>query len=220
MGPDSVEDVSSAQTLFSDLVVAIETRDEALDASLLWPEERAALGDVVAGRHWDWVMGRRCARMAIEALGLETAPILAGDKREPLWPAGVVGAITHTQGYAAAAVARTTSLQSVGVDAEPDEPLPTGVLRRIAVESEHVWLDSDVGGGVANPDRLLFAIKESVYKAWFPLAQRWLGFEDAVVRVDTATQHFEAEILIEGPLRAVSGRYASVDGIVMAAVEH
>jgi 4'-phosphopantetheinyl transferase EntD len=30
-------------------------------------------------------------------------------------------------------------------------------------------------------DRVLFCIKESTYKAWFPLTHRWLGFEDASV---------------------------------------
>ena len=43
-------------------------------------------------------------------------------------------------------------------------------------------------------DRLLFSAKESVYKAWFPLARCWLGFEDVTVHVDIATGEFRAEI--------------------------
>ena len=59
-----------------------------------------------------------------------------GAKREPLWPAGVVGSITHCDGYRAAAVARATDLATVGIDAEPHEPLPDGVLAAIALPAE------------------------------------------------------------------------------------
>lgn len=207
------------QTLFSDAVVAVETRQEQLDDSLLWPEEAAALGEVVPGRRWDWVMGRRCAREAMASLGIEPAPVLAGEKRQPLWPSGVVGAITHTHGYAAAAVASDRRVDSIGVDAEPDEALPAGVLRRIAFDVDHHWLDTDVGAGVAHPPRLLFSIKEAVYKAWYPLTGTWLGFEDARVRVEPATTSFEAEIRIDGPVTSMGGRYTSHDGVVIAAIE-
>lgn len=199
--------------------MAVETRSGTLDESLLWPEEDKALGEVVPGRRWDWVMGRRCAREAIEALGMEPLPVLSGEKREPLWPGGVVGAITHTSGYAAAAVGRAVDIRSIGVDAEPDEPLPKGVLRRVAFESELEWVQAAGIEGVAHADRLLFTAKEAVYKAWFPVAQRWLGFDDARVTVDAASQAFEAEILVDGPISTMRGRYLSTDGIVMAAVE-
>ena len=48
-------------------------------------------------------------------------------------------------------------------------------------------------------DRLLFSAKESVYKAWFPLARRWLGFEDAVVMIDPSAGTFQARLLVVGP---------------------
>ena len=213
--------MSGLQTLFSEAVVAVETREPALDESRLWPEEREALGDVVDGRRWDWVMGRRCARAALEKLGLDPIPVLTGERREPLWPSGVVGAITHTAGYAAVAVARSGEVRSIGIDAEPDEPLPDGVLRRVALESEQEWVTSQsVGaGGVLHPDRLLFSVKESVYKAWYPVAASWLGFDDAQVRIDAATCTFEAEILVEGPLRHLAGSFTADDGIVTTAIE-
>ena len=48
-------------------------------------------------------------------------------------------------------------------------------------------------------DRLLFSTKESVYKAWFPLAERWLGFEDARVTIDRDRGSFAARLLVPGP---------------------
>lgn len=213
--------MSGLHTLFSDAVVVVETRDPELDESRLWPEERAALGEVVDGRRWDWVMGRRCARRAIETLGLEPSPVLSGERREPLWPGGVVGAITHTAGYAAAAVARAGEVVALGIDAEPDEPLPQGVLRRVALEAEQEWIAAWKPGAatVGHIDRLLFSAKESIYKAWYPVAGTWLGFDDALVRVDIETSTFEAEILVDGPLRSLTGRFATHEGILTTAIE-
>ncbi|MFV2038689.1 MAG: 4'-phosphopantetheinyl transferase [Acidimicrobiales bacterium] len=211
--------MSDLQGIFTGAVAAVETRARGLDESLLWPEEGAALGEVVDGRRWDWVMGRRCAREAMERLGVQPVPLLSGDAREPLWPEGVVGAITHTRGYAAAAVARKGEVRAIGIDAEPDEPLPEGVLRRVSVASERSWIESGHDLGVAHPDRLLFSVKESIYKAWYPMARSWLGFEDARVRVDAASQTFEAEILVEGPFAGVQGRYGAVDGLLLTAIE-
>lgn len=206
------------EELFSSHVVLVDSREDHTDDSLLWPEERDAVGEVVPGRWWDWVTGRRCARLALADLGVDPAPVLRGPKREPQWQPEVVGAITHTAGYAAAAVAKAGDLLSLGLDAEPDQPLPDGVLRRIARDEELGWVRSQVTG-VDNADRLLFSVKESIYKAWFPVAQSWLGFEDARVEVDPAGGRFQAEILVDGPLSVVTGTYTSVGGIVVTAIE-
>lgn len=199
--------------------VAVETRSIEVDDSLLWPEERASIGDVVEGRFRDHVLGRRCARLALEELGVDPAPILIGDHRQPLWPPNIVGAITHTTGYVAAAVARKADVGSVGIDAEPDLPLPNGVLRRIARSEDSAWLDSGADFGVVDPGRLLFSAKEAVYKTWFPLAERWLGFGDAYLEVDAGERSFRAHITIDGPVESLDGRYLVVDGIVITAIE-
>ena len=73
-------------------------------------------------------------------------------------------------------------------------------------------------------DRLLFSAKESVYKAWFPLAQRWLGFEDAIVAVDRGFGTFTARLLVPGPrpggreLSGFSGRWLIREGLILTAI--
>jgi 4'-phosphopantetheinyl transferase EntD len=73
-------------------------------------------------------------------------------------------------------------------------------------------------------DRLLFSAKESVYKAWFPLTGRWLGFEDAHLTFDPDDGTFSARILIDGattdgpPLTGFTGRYLVRDGYVLTAI--
>jgi 4'-phosphopantetheinyl transferase EntD len=203
-------------------VVGEPAVDEQAGAALL-PEEAAALGRAAEIRRAEFAAARTCARRALSRLGLPPAPILTGLNREPLWPAGVVGSITHCRGYRAAAVAFRSRLAAVGIDAEPHDALPDGVLERVSVDSERAWLDGRSGDGVCW-DRVLFSAKESVFKAWFPLTRRWLGFEDAALTVDADAGTFRARLLVPGPvvdgraLDGFDGRYLVRDGFVLTAV--
>src|ERR1035438_5790339 len=104
-------------------------------------------------------------------------------------------------------------MMTIGIDAEPNAPLPADVLLEIARSEELPWLRSlkhDVPE--VHWDRLLVSAKESVYKAWYPLAKRRLGFEDAVLMVEPSTGTFRAR-LASGPvlkgrrLTDLSGRW-------------
>jgi 4'-phosphopantetheinyl transferase EntD len=205
-------------------VVAVEAREDALDARL-FPEEQLVVGMAVEKRRREFTTARACARAALEKLGVPAVPIPTGERGEPLWPAGVVGSITHCDGYRACAVARSSQIVTLGIDAEPNAPLPEGLLGDIARSEELPAL-----GLLAREqprvhwDRLLFSAKESIYKAWFPLAKRWLGFDDAVVRIDRAAGTFSARLLVPGPrlggrpLSDFSGSWIVSDGIVMTAI--
>jgi enterobactin synthetase component D / holo-[acyl-carrier protein] synthase len=202
--------------------VAVSTRGD-IDEPLP-PEEERLVADAVEKRRREFVTGRACARAALVKLGLGPAPIGRGARGAPRWPPGIVGSITHCRGYRAATVARDTDLRAIGVDAEPSAPLPPGVIDRIAVAEERRRLRELERTFPELPwDRLLFSIKESVYKAWFPLAGRWLGFEDVVVTVAPAQRSFAAQLrlpraALEEELPAgFSGRWGIEDGIVVTA---
>jgi 4'-phosphopantetheinyl transferase EntD len=204
------------------VAVVAETGDR--DAEL-FPEEEAALGNAVEKRRREFVTARACAREALSRLGLPAQAIPTGPRGEPLWPRGVVGAITHCTGYRACAVALASELLTVGVDAEVDDALPSGVLGDIALPEERRWIEA---AAAADPgtswDRLLFSIKESIYKAWFPLTGSWLGFEDAIVAIDRGEGTFAARLLVPGPVVGGSriggfgGRWLAAEGLVLSAI--
>ena len=204
--------------------VVAETFGDQPDAGLLGAEQ-AAVARAVPKRRREFATGRACARAALAGLGLPPAPVPAGPRGAPDWPAGVVGSITHCDGYRAAALARRTDLASVGVDAEPDEPLPGGVLDLVARPEEQAWLAGRRAAPPGGPcwDRLLFCAKEAVYKAWFPLTGQWLGFEDAAVRL-AADGTFAARLLVPGPvlggqrLAGFTGRWRSSHGLLLTAI--
>jgi len=110
------------------------------DAPGLFPAEEEALRTAGPRRRAEFAAGRSCARAALAALGVAAGPILPGPAGQPLWPAGVTGSITHCAGYQACAVARVTDVPAIGIDAEPDAPLPAGLIERIATAPELAWI--------------------------------------------------------------------------------
>lgn len=205
-------------------VVAREARTDLPDDAPFPGEEHLVAG-AVAARRRELVTARRCAREALSLLGHPPVAIGAGAQREPLWPAGTTGSITHCPGYRAAAVARTTDVAAVGIDAEPAERLPPGVAELVVVGPEPAHL-ADLRATADVPwDRVLFSAKEAVYKAWSPLTGRWLGFEDAHVTIDPTSGTIDVRTLVDAarldggpPLTTLTGRFLVTAGLVLTAV--
>lgn len=205
-------------------VVAVEAGDDERPVDL-FPAEETLMARALPARRREFATGRDCARRALERLGVPTVPVLAGNRGEPVWPAGVVGSITHCRGYRGCAVAAATAMAAIGIDAEPHEPLPEGLVERVAGAEEKSGLAQLARAQPAVAwDRLLFSAKEALYKAWYPLAERWLGFEDAVLTIDPEQRTFAARLLVPGPLvagaelRDFEGRWLVEDGLVLTAV--
>jgi 4'-phosphopantetheinyl transferase EntD len=206
-------------------VVAVEAFED-VPGEPVFPGEEDLVANAVESRRCEFVTARRCAREALAKLGHAPTPIRTGPKREPQWPAGLVGSITHTSGFRAAAVAPRSVLASVGIDTEPNCPLPDGVQKSVTVPGEPEMLAALARAiPVTHWGRLLFSAKESVYKAWYPLTGRWLGFEDARLTIDPAAGTFAAKLLIDGartdgepPLTELCGRFLVARGLVATAV--
>jgi len=186
----------------------------------LFPEEEALVSRAVEKRRREFTAGRSCARRALARLGWADFPVVAGPRREPVWPAGVSGSITHCNGYCAAAVALQADMRGIGIDAEVRAPLPAGVTEMVCTEGERRWAAGLPGDHWTT---LVFSAKESVYKAWFPLAERWLDYRDAELTFDAEQGLFTARILLAVepdvfPWNPLHGRFAVDDRRVFTAV--
>jgi 4'-phosphopantetheinyl transferase EntD len=185
-------------------VVVVETFGDDLDA-VLFPEEQAAIARAARRRQREFATVRACAHAALARLGEPPVPIIPDSRGAPRWPEGVVGSMVHCTGYRAAGVARSRDVIALGFDAEPNEPLPDGVLGAIARPEERNRIARLTAiDRAVRWDRLLFCAKEAVYKAWFPLTGRWLAFDAADVIIDSAGHGFTARLLVPGPLVAGS----------------
>jgi 4'-phosphopantetheinyl transferase EntD len=124
-------------------------------------------------------------------------------------------------------VGRTAAVRSVGIDAEPHDVLPHGVLDAVSLPEERSEIPQKLPTGL-HWDRILFCAKEATYKAWFPLTKRWLGFEDAHISFEAdgpgSMGGFVSRILIDGaalsgpPLTALRGRWSVDRGLVLTAI--
>lgn len=188
----------------------------------LHPREAALLGRAVGKRRREFAGARGCAHRALTGLGVPYAALLPGPGGAPRWPAGVVGSLTHSGDYRAAAVARRERFLALGIDAEPNTALPVGLLETIALPPELDWAAAGPAGpGLARPDRLLFSIKEAVYKTWFPLTGHRLGFRSATVTLEgTAGRGGAFEVRIPGGPNPglLAGRWVLGRGLLVTAI--
>ena len=161
--------------------------------SELYPGERASIVKAIGKRQREFSTGRVLARQAMIELGLSPAAIERGENREPLWPGTVSGSITHAEDLAVAAVVKAGALKSVGIDLEIADRVGEELHRKLFTAGELKLLahgDPRLAG-------LMFSAKESGYKATYPLAQRFIGFKEAEVRVDWPNQRFSFRYLGE-----------------------
>jgi 4'-phosphopantetheinyl transferase EntD len=169
-------------------------------------------------RSRDFARGRDCARRALKVLGVPPTAILRGPGGEPQWPAGIVGTITHTDDYAAAAVAPRSLLRGIGIDAERQDGMTDDVLDVIATRDEREWIRA---AGAALPwALLLFSAKESVFKACFGVLG-WFDFHEARVQLDPRRERFRAIVRPAGSRTGclVDGRFhVSATHVLTAAV--
>jgi enterobactin synthetase component D / holo-[acyl-carrier protein] synthase len=163
--------------LFPASVVAAELTGPA-DRSLLTVSELQSISHCSEKRIQDFTRGRACARRALGELSIWNFSLLAGAKREPIWPEGIAGSITHTAGFAAAAAARRAEIASVGLDCEIIESVNEELWCRICTTTEQARLARVPIAERGRQAALIFAAKEAFYKCQFPVSRQWVGFED------------------------------------------
>ena len=160
----------------------------------------ASLASAVKKRQLEFLAGRSCAREALKRGAPEDAghPIPIGENREPLWPAGIVGAITHTHGYASAAIARARHARGIGLDAERwiTDDRASGLSAQLANPGEVEAITEATGFSFGRALTLIFSAKETIFKALYPEVRRYFGFHDAaLVAADVARGEFTATLL-------------------------
>ena len=215
---------SGMRILLPESVIVEETTADVSEDVLL-PEEQAVIAGAVPKRRLEFATVRSCARRALAQLGYPPSPILPGPGREPVWPPGIVGSLTHCEGYRAAAVARTHDFISLGIDAEMNDALPDDILTFISTENELEMFSllKNENRRIAW-DRIIFSIKESIFKAWYNTMHCWLDFKECEVNIDPIDNKFFGRILIPAfnsfkrNLEQFSGNWSSDNTHVYTAV--
>ena len=185
--------------------------------------EREAVAGAVASRRREFLCGRACAHAALRVLGRDAGPIGVGDRRQPLWPDGVVGSISHAGARVAAVVAHAADAWGLGLDVEPLAPvLDRGLARLLLTRAELEALQASHGDERVLA-KIVFSAKESVYKCVFPRTGWALDHHDVEIALDLERSRFSAVIAErfdsrELPAAVLVGDFRLVDGYVVTAL--
>lgn len=188
----------------------------------IFPGEALACNRAHPRRRLAFRAGRACAREALAGLGLPARSIAVGAAGEPIWPNGLTGSISHTNEIVAAVVARNPPVAGLGLDLEPDEPLSSVEVMEVVCRPEELARRR----GLLDPidlkrGKLLFVVKEALYKLYWPLTGARADFHDFRVALDGVAGVFRAELTnpqlppIAGS-RVFAGRFAQCHGLFMA----
>jgi 4'-phosphopantetheinyl transferase EntD len=182
------EAVRAAMVYLFDDDVAVELAwIESWDESTLHPEERELVARAVEKRRREFAGGRACARAALIRAGGPGVAIGRGPSREPRWPDGFIGSISHARDLSGAAVAKASTYLGIGLDIEEHRHMAEGVVALICREEERrffagvPWLDAEHG------PRLVFGAKETVHKGTFPVNRVMLGFSEVILTFSPVT---------------------------------
>ncbi len=197
-----------------------EVRLHAFDGSpepAHFPAEAALIAGASLLRRSAFLAGRACAREALAALGVAPSPLLREESGAPIWPAGIVGSISHAGGVAGAIVARAPTIIGVGLDIDTAEPIPEAATARLVGRPDELSDGIDLGRA-----KRLFVAKEAVYKLHFPIQRKFLEFHDVRVDLDAETGDFVAEILDPHHAEIAAARYrgklVESEGMLLALV--
>jgi 4'-phosphopantetheinyl transferase EntD len=131
----------------------------------------------------------------------------------------MVGSISHTDSWCAAAVARALEVRSIGIDLELATPLKESLWRRVCTPKERDWLHELPAAGLTG--KILFSAKEAVYKCQYPITNKFLGFH--AVEIELGDGSFRAIFQQEAgefkPGDVMLGRYLVEEGLVATACE-
>ena len=179
--------------LFPDYVHTVIASPEAAVGPLL-AEEEHCVRRAVPKRRAEFASGRACARAALARLGIHGYLLAIGPDGAPVWPKSVTGSITHCAGFVGAAVAPRSMFRSIGFDAEGCAPLDPKLAVRVCGPSELEWMTEIPAPISTDWPKVLFSVKEAVYKCVSPLTGKFLSFHDVAVTVTPGTQTFRAHL--------------------------
>ncbi|SPJ33602.1 4'-phosphopantetheinyl transferase family protein [Kushneria phyllosphaerae] len=148
--------------------------------SMALPE---SLARAVPKRRAEYLAGRVCARHALARLDIHVNALPSLADRQVDWPELARGSITHARDLAAALVSTAPSHQGVGVDAErwltPERA--DYLAASILTPCEQQVIGTLLPEQRARAITLTFSLKESLFKALYPLTGTRFYFHDARV---------------------------------------
>lgn len=180
--------------------------------------EQACYDQLKTVRQREFLAGRYCARQSVSQIGRDLGALLWDNDGVPIWPTDLVGSISHKSQLCAAVISQSKLIESIGIDIEKNEPLKHELWNLYCTKRELAWVMSH-----SNPNQfvnLIFSIKESAYKCYFPLARLRLEFDDMEVSLAPEMNGKFTVVIARGchngpDGKLLSGRYSMDSEIIV-----
>ncbi|MFD0749302.1 4'-phosphopantetheinyl transferase [Mucilaginibacter calamicampi] len=182
--------------LVLDAQIAQYFTDVFIDDTLLTAAEKAIVAGAAKKRIRDFSTGRFCAKQALAQFGLKNIELLRVEDKQPLWPPGFTGSISHANDFCGAVAVNTNIFKSIGLDIEKIGSITEEMWRMLYTEQEYLLLENDFKNEQDIFAMLLFSVKESFYKLQYPLTGLFLDFTDVNLKWDGLSFIPESELLI------------------------
>ncbi|WP_435257494.1 4'-phosphopantetheinyl transferase family protein [Thioclava sp. FR2] len=182
----------------------------------LYPGE--GLTGAIPSRLREFSAGRAAARAAMAEIGISPSAIPHGSNREPIWPVGVIGSITHTAAHCLAIVLPTDQFRGVGIDLEEHADLERDLWPAVLHPVERQRLEQIPQCHQPKSALTYFCAKEAVYKAQYPITRQLLDFQDIVVSVQSGKfeAQFQCDVDAFAKHSTIIGRTKVVDRHLLA----
>ena len=181
----------------------------------------------VPKRQAEYLAGRYCAKRALSLLGSNQTVVQSGHRRQPIWPTGVVGSISHSNEAAIACVSRCPNIIGLGIDLE--ENIKTETMEKIEssilTERDRRWL-SETNLAKEQLFTIIFSLKESFFKAVFSQVKKYFDFDAVSIKhidEDNNTLQFQinynlSESIVAGQI--YQGKYRTwINNMVVTFIE-
>ena len=187
----------------------------------LRPEEATAIQNAVESRRREFTAGRTLARLAMQALRFPECAIPTGERRQPLWPEGIQGSISHTEALCAVSMSKTPGMVC-GLDLEQTGRVQDELRPRLFRPEEQHYLEMLTAEEAAIHSTVLFGAKEAFFKLQYPLREEWMGFEELSVSIVGQTFQARPEPPLAGfPETGLSGEWSQLpEGLILTVLWH
>jgi 4'-phosphopantetheinyl transferase EntD len=183
----------------------------------LHPAEEQLAARYHGRRLEDFMAGRHCAREALATIETPEIAILAADDGAPIWPEGVLGSLTHTDGFCAAAVALQEDAHGIGLDAESGR-LPRASWPLICSPTEIAFIEREPDYIRTHVATIIFSAKEALFKCRYLItAGGGFDFRDVSLRLGQGRFEIAPDSLVSLQSGSFNGRFCLCNRLVLTA---
>jgi enterobactin synthetase component D len=188
----------------------------------LFDIEERFIRNAVLKRRAEFEAGRAAARAALETLDIRSQPIPRAEDRRPIWPEGIVGSISHAEGFAAALVGHQAEIAGVGLDIEGADPLKNELHKYILTPQELTERDAKPIVAGSPRCKISFVAKEALFKAIYPITLTFFSFHDARIKIHQdgcwEATLITSDSVLPSDLMICHGKWAKVGHLILATV--